>query len=365
MTGPDATFERLRERLGEQPPAPSAQDRELIWADQRHRLALARDDRGQVEIFVVGSPLTASTRAVAANLVHHTWRASDGSTFEASRVVLPSEPHFDGVATLVCAELQRNGVHRAPQSAFAQVEPVIELALRRAVLGDEALAGLAGELVVVDRLLRVTTAQAAVEVVDGWYGHDRSTRDLQLRDVGVEVKTTTGHRSIHSISGVRQVELGRAVDGRPETSLYLASVGITWLEEGVTGGLSLPGLIDSILSHLQAARVGTEVVTEFLKRVMQYGGDAGLGYDHAHHSLYPRFTRSFELRFERLYDMTDELVHVLTSKQLDGLDHVEVESVGYTLVLPDRLRGDVNPVSGLHGVATMIARRAALPLRAA
>lgn len=363
MTTPDAMFERLRERLGEQPPAPSPEDRELIWADPGHLLALARDDRGQVEIFVVGPPLTASSRVVAANLVHHTWRASDGSTLDASRVVLPGEPHFDGVATLVCAELLRNGVDRAPQAAFTQVEPVIALALRRAVLGDDALAGLVGELVVLDRLLRVTTPSAAAEVVAGWYGHDRSTRDLQLRGVGVEVKTTTGPRSIHSISGVRQVELGRAVDERPESALYLASVGIMWLDEGVTGGLTLPGLVDSILSHLETARVKPEDVAELLKRVMHYGGDAGLGYDHAHHSLYPRFLRPFELRFERLYDMTDEDVHVLTSEHLDGLVHVEVESVAYTVVLPDRLRGDVNPVSGLHAVATTIAKRAGLPLR--
>ncbi|GEA81935.1 PD-(D/E)XK motif protein [Cellulomonas uda] len=364
MTAPDALFERLRERLEQQPPAPSAEDRELVWADPGHLLALARDDRGQVEIFVVGPPLTASTRVVAANLVHHTWRTSDGSTFDASRVVLPGEPHFDGVATLVCAELLRNGVDRSPQAAFAQVEPVIALALRRAVLGDEVLAGLVGELVVLDRILRVTAPRAAAEVVAGWYGHDRSTRDIQLRGVGVEVKTTTGPRSIHSVSGVRQVELGRAVDGRPESALYLASVGVTWLDEDVAG-LTLPGLVDSILNHLEAAHVGPEDVAELLKRVMHYGGDAGLGYDHAHHNLYPRFLRPFELRFERLYDLTDEKVHVLTSKHLEGLDHVEVESVGYTIVLPDRLRGDVNPVAGLHAVATTIARRAGLPLRAA
>ncbi|MFC8190864.1 PD-(D/E)XK motif protein [Cellulomonas sp. NPDC057328] len=265
----------------------------------------------------------------------------------------------------MCTELVRHGVARDTQSAFARTEPVVALALRRAAIGDAAIVGLAGELLVLDALLNVVTPGAVPDVLDAWKGSAPSSRDFQLGDVGVEVKTTTASDSVHHVTGVHQVEPGTSVDGTPESALYLLSLGIRWLGRGATGGFTLPGLVDSVVARAHGAGVTEAVVDQLLTRVRQYGGDAGLGYDHASDSQLPRFLQPFEVRFERLYDMGDDDIHVLDSASLAGATHVDASTVEFTVRLPRRVRGDVNPVSGLRQIARAITARAHLPTKQA
>jgi hypothetical protein len=342
----ELTFELLRDHVGRLERASSSRSRTLLWADTAHRVALARDERGQIEVFVVGEELEATTRVVRDSMVHQRWTTHDASAIDATRVVLPAEPYFDGMATLVCAELVRNGIGDDAQRAFAMTEPVLGLALRRAALGSEVLVGLAGEMVLLAALLRAVQPAAVPDVLASWAGSAPSSRDFQLGDVGLEVKTTVSTESTHKVSGVHQVELGSSVGGVPESSLYLLSLGIRWLDADSTDGHTLPDLVDSVVARLSTDKL----VDEFLARVRQYGGDSGLGYDHRQDRLLPRFRRPFELRFERLYDMTDDAVRVLRSTHLAGLDHVDASSVSFELRLPRHVRGDTNPVAGLAAI---------------
>lgn len=349
------SFERLRDQVTALAPAVDRDVRDLLWADERHSMAVARDPRGRIEVFVIGDKVEASIRSVRECLVYQRWTTSDGGAIDATRVVLPADEHFDGVATLVCAELLRMGVAEDPQGAFSAVEPVLALALRRAVIGDEVVAGLIGELVLLEALLRQSPATAAPEILDGWTGHVPSSRDFQLGAIGVEVKTTMLPDSTHSVSGVHQVELGRPVGGVAESSLFLLSVGLRWLEPGAPGGTTLPRLVEAVLDRLPSE----EDSATFLARVRQYGGDSALGYDHASHAETPRYRHSVELRFERLYDMTDERVHVLRSPVLRDFDHVDPSSVQFRVTLPRHVRGDLNPVNGLPSIASTIVRLSA------
>jgi hypothetical protein len=308
-------------------------------------------------VFVVGDELVPTASIVRECLEYQRWTTSTGEVLDANRFVFPNAPHFDAVSALICVELVENGLHGDAQAAFLRTEPVLSLALRRATLGDEALLGLAGELMMLQAITRAAAPSASPDLVYAWTGSAPSTRDFQIGTVGVEVKTTTGATSEHYIHGLHQVELGSSVDGVQETSLFLMSLGLRWLDDA-GGGYSIPDLVDAVLSRLP----DEATARTFLARVRQYGGDVALGYDHTEHRDVPRFRRRFELRFERLYDMADESIRVLRSVDLDGRDHVEPKSVNYRLRLPPQVRGDVNPVTGLHSIVERILSLAQVPL---
>lgn len=343
----EQTFERLRDRVATLAVAQDASRRDLIWADSGRSIGLARDPKGQIELFVMGDELVASMGSVRDRLEYQRWFVGDGEPFDANRLVLPSAAHFDAVTALICVELLDNGFHQRPQEAFRATEPVIDLALKRAGLGNEHLVGLIGELLLLDALLRVAPSGSAHDLFSAWFGFKPSSRDFQLATVGVEVKTTTGPTSSHVIHGVSQVEPGQAVEGVQETSLFLVSLGLRWLDDPMTGGSSLPDLVDAILGRL----ADDDDRKALLAAVRAYGGDSVLGYDHVDDRNRRRFRRRFELKFERSYDMLDDAIRVLRSEQLDGLTHIEAGSVSYRVNLPNQVRGDLNPRAGLDSIA--------------
>ena len=339
------SYEWLRGALGELRAARSPEDRTLVWADSGHSLAASRDPSGRLEIFVVGEPLEALSPIVAENLEHQVWTTRDGAHLPANRVVLPDAPYFDGVAAFICSELFENGAAEDPARAFRRSEPVIALALRRATLSNQALVGLAGELFALARMVE-TLPQRAVQVLDGWFGSVPSSRDLQLGNVGVEIKTTSGPDSVHHIQGLHQIELGMSVDNAPETHLFLLSIGVEWLPATAGAGRSIPDLVDTILGALTAPGQRDQ----FLARTKQYGGDAGIGYDHWAHRELARFRRPFQTRFERLYDVSDERLRLLRGTDVERASHVETDSISYRVRLPLKVRGDVNPVAGMPAI---------------
>lgn len=351
MNEPDYTlsYEATRDAVEQLQPAATEDDRTLVWLDGAHIVAVARDVRGRIEIFVVCEPIAPSDKLVSENLQHQVWQTSTGEPLPANRLVLPGAAYFDGVAAFICAELTENGVVQDPAGAFRRSEPVIALALRRVVMSNQALVGLAGELFVIGRLVEALPERAA-PVVAGWYGSAPSTRDLQLGPIGVEIKTTTGSASVHHIQGFHQIELGVSVDATPETHLFLLSVGIDWLPARANVGRSIPELVDSILKAL----AGADLQDAFLSRLKQYGGDAAIGYDHLSQRDSPRYARRFQARFERLYDVTDERLHLLRRQDAAGAVDVDIDSINFRVSLPDKVRGDLNPVTGMSAVVARL-----------
>ncbi len=344
MTGTNQSFEWLRAAIEQQPSSTEKSGRTVIWANGRKSLGLSRDQSGSIELFVVGPELHAGRTEVSGCLTHQIWTTSDGTDLEASRLVLPGDANLPGVAAFVCAELLANGLEAEPQRAFTATEPVIMLLLRETAGRNQVLTGLVGELLALEALTRHSPTPD--HVADSWFGYGPSARDLQLGTVGVEVKTGTGSSSTHLVQGFHQIEVGHPVSGEPETKLYVLSVGIRWLEGGSSGGRTIPSLVDLIRARLSAG-----AASRFLARLLQYGGDAGTGYDHVRDRENPRFTRPWFATFERLYDMTDERIRVLRSDDLQGITHIDPASVTFQIRLPEQVDGVLNPVSGLEQIA--------------
>lgn len=344
------SFESTREAIAAVSPASSDLDRVLVWVDVEHRLALSRDVRGRIEVFIVCEELIATSKDLRTALQHQTWTTASGDPLPANRLVLPAAKHFDGVAAFICAELTANGIGADPIAAFGRTEPAIVLALRRAALSDQALVGLAGELYVLARLIGALPSLSQ-SIIDGWFGSGPSTRDLQVGTVGIEIKTTSGPMSTHHIQGLHQVELGLGVAGAPETHLFLLSLGLEWLSSASSAGRTIPLLVDAVL----AALPDSAAQDAFLARVKQYGGDAGIGYDHHEHRTASRYTQPFQARFERLYDLGDEALHLLRSTDVAHAVHVPQDSVSFRVQLPAQVRGDVNPVAGMPAIVEHLA----------
>lgn len=339
------SYEWLRAALGDLSPAGASEDRLLVWADSGHTLGVARDALGRLEVFMVGDPLVPTNSVVADNLQHQVWMTRDGVSLPANRLVLAAAPHFDGVAAFICSELLANGAADDMTDAFHRSEEVIALALRRAALSDHALLGLAGELFVIARLVE-SLAGLAGHVIDGWFGSVPSSRDLQIGAIGVEIKTTSAPASVHHIQGLHQVERGMSVNGAPETHLFLLSIGAEWLGREEDSAMTIPGLVQRVLDSL--TDVGQRRV--FVDRVKQYGGDASIGYDHANHHGLQRFRRPFRTRFERLYDLDDDRLHLLRSRDVEEATAVETGSISYRVRLPSKVRGDLNPITGMTAI---------------
>lgn len=352
--GNEESYEGLRARIVSLPPEPDIRSRTLAWVTGDRHLAVSRNPDGRVEVFVAGDPLRATSTAVGEVLEHDRWAADGGEEFEASRVVLPLGAHFDQFAALLCVELVDHGVAGDHHKAFAAVEPLIELALTREHATDLTLMGLIGELALLRKLLEEVPASARFDVLSSWAGSQPSSRDFQLDRVGVEVKTTQGASSVHKVSGVHQIEFGRSNGGVPESHLYMLSLGITWVSDDE--GDSLPELVDDVLALVP----DDEDRAGLLARIKEYGGDSAIGYDHARDGRKARYASRFTFRFERLYDMTDDNLKLLTSDRLVGLTNIDPTSVEFRVQLEERVRGDLNPVTGWSALAKTVLAAAGL-----
>lgn len=347
------TFEEIYRVASELEAASSSDDREVVWLSSRNVVGLARTYEGRVELFFRGPELKVRSRVIRQCLEHHTWHRTGGDPVEANRIMLPGVGHFDQVAAFISTELLRNGADSDPAAAFLRSEPIIELAIQRLRLSDEALLGLAGELVILEGLLSAAPPESAREVLSSWCGWRESRRDFELGDVGVEVKTTTRTVSAHRVQGVHQVE---PVAGL-EDLLILASIGAEWVPEGNASAYAIPSLVDAVVEHVRKALTepeATNLIRTFLARLREYGDERELGYDHATMAANPIYARPFVTRFCRGYDMTDSAVDVLRSDDILNRRHVESGSVAFTINLPDRITGDVNPVVGVRTIAERI-----------
>lgn len=352
MDDRDATYERFRDEIARLSAAPDASNRQLLWMSES-LLAVARNENQCVELFIVSEyPLRASISVVEDLLAHQVWTSSQGE-LSAARIVLPRGEHFDQLAALLCVEMIDGGLSEDRQGAFAAVEPLLALALSREVVGDPVLNGLIGELALLRRLLSQVAPPSRSDVLTAWAGSNPSSRDFQLGSVGVEVKTTQSIVSTHQVSGFHQIERGKSNGGVPETDLFLLSLGIEWLEAGA-GGTSLPELVDSVL----AVTPGHEAQGDLLARIKQYGGDITIGYDHRRDRSKGRYAGRFHIRFERLYDMTDERLELLKREDVNGLKNIDPESVEFRVVLGMKVHGDLNPIANWNALVPHVLAKA-------
>ena len=275
----DNHFETLRDDL-ELLRVPDGRARNLRWLATP--LAIGRTASGDYEIFIRGDELRASSSLVRRHVQHGDWRPEEGGDpFSASRIVLPAASHFAPIAALIAIELLRAGIAgpTGAQPAFTDVEPIIEMAIRRGALSEESIIGLFGELTLLRQLLLACAGEPEkmLRRLDYWHGWREGGRDFRIGNHAVEVKTTQAVASIHEFSGLHQLEPATLSSGGIE-SLHLMSIG---LAASNAMGENLPAIVSSIVSLLSGSSARPELADEFLHRVSLYGAVSGSGYSHA------------------------------------------------------------------------------------
>lgn len=348
----DLHFEALRTEL-EALRAPNGQARNLRWLAPL--LAVGRTTAGDFEVFIRGPELRASSSLVRRHLQCGNWRPMEGGEpFPASRIVLPSAPHFAAIAALIAIELMRAGIAgaRGPQEAFTDVEPIVEMAIRRGALPENVIIGLIGELTVLRQLIlaRSNTPASMMRCLDLWQGWQEGGRDFRLSNHSIEVKATQATASIHEFSGLHQLEPKLLPSGQLE-QLHLMSVG---LSASTTLGESLPTVVQSIINLLTTATGGQELGDEFVRRIALYGSQSGGGYSHpsmADWSVYgTRYAHSFQ---PRLYRLDDPAMKLLTRDVL-AQTFVQADGLAFTMHVPDQVSA-FNPAQSWEVVLARMA----------
>jgi hypothetical protein len=219
---------------------------------------------------------------------------------------------FDGYTMLmaIADRIQLGGAE--PVAAFEETLAIWESILAaRTRMGARTEIGLFGELLVVRSLLETGVAN-----VEGWRGGLSEEHDFGFAGVDVEVKTTSGERRQHWISGLGQLV---ETEGTP---LWLLSLQITRGGDGQ--GQTLPDLIDDVF----ALADGSE-----RDRVEQ--NLAGAGWHEAQRDLY---TERWRLRSAPLLLTVDSRFPRLTAALLSqvAVDTAPLRRVDYEIDLTDR-----------------------------
>lgn len=342
------TFETLLQ-IAQETPVPGTDDkRKVTWCDRDAAIGLAKQCDGSIEIFIRGEQLVPISTLVRRHLRFDQWARSDGAHFAANRLVFPAEPYFVAVTAFLAEELVRAGIAAAPLRAFRETEPLIEMALRRVALGEDEILGLLGELRFLEILLSVPTWRSKSYVLGSWRGFEKSERDFVLDANSIEIKATRGHASRHPVSSVGQVDPRRSDKGTPIESLHLVSMGFAAVEKAddQSRPLSLPLQVDAVLSLLATKDSPDDTHTlqsEFLDKVASYGGTIDRTYRHAEMHSWAVYQDAWQHRFLRIYDMTDPNIGVLRHADIAAHAHVDGGSVTFTIELPDKITGDLNP----------------------
>lgn len=362
MIDATAAYEKLRDQLAALSLPQRPEDRRTLWVVDR-LIGIAVTAVGTIELLLVGDRLLPAMKVVQRHLEYGRWTIEEtGLQIEANKIALPALPHFFSLAALIAVELHRCGFadRQSLPDAFGQVEPLIEVALRRTALTEEHVIGLMGELICLEAMLDAIPAlEFRGTVLDMWRGHSGG-RDFVIGNVGIEVKTTERLVSSHKFSGLHQVEAG-AVGDANEQSVYLLSVGLC---SSVDEGQSLSELVERLLRRLgQGDLPGFEGRTplqrRFLAEVASYGQANSIGYNHdtmAQEAIYgarlkPVFT-------PRLYDLSDPSIRLLTREHLLR-SHVSADDIQFRLELGESITPSNPAANWAKSIADLV--REALP----
>lgn len=346
------SYEAVLDQINAVPAGTTGDDRAITWLTDAKVIGLARNSRGHLELFLAGDQLKPRHGIVKSAMHYHSWHRDGQPPLNANRIRLPALGHFDQVGAFIAAELLREKADANLERAFSVVEPLIELAIKRLEISENAILGLVGELLLLDALCRRADDPQVGPVVQAWDGWRRSARDLTWKGTGVEIKTTTRVTSSHVIDGVHQIEPMPVTDDAPgEARLLLVSIGLCQADPNAPA-LSIPSLVESIVNRLTATGAGG-TVNEFLTRVAAYGSESGIGYEHSTMVNEAPFTTPFTVTFIRGYDMADPAVEVLRRDDVVAHQHVDAQSLTFRVDLPATISLD-NPVAGARRVAEAI-----------
>lgn len=346
------SYEEVLGQINAIPVGITGDDRTITWLTDAQVVGLARNNRGHLELFLAGDELKPRTNTVKSAIHHHLWHRDAQPPLSANRIRLPALGHFDQVGAFIVAELLREKADANLERAFTITEPLIELALKRLEISENAILGLVGELLLLDALCRRADDPHVGLVVQAWDGWRRSARDFTWEGTGVEIKTTTRTTSSHAIHGIHQIEPSPTSDDVPgEIRLLLVSIGLHQADPNMPA-LSLPSLVESIVGRLTSTGASS-LVDEFLSRVAMYGSESGIGYEHATMANEAPFTNRFSVTFVRGYNMADPAVEVLRHDDVVVHQHVDAQSLTFHVKLPATINLG-NPITGARRIAEAI-----------
>ena len=201
------SYEAVLNQINAVPTGSVGDDRKITWLTDSQVVGVARNSRGHLELFLAGDEIKPRSGMVRSAMHYHSWHRDALPPLKANRICLPALGHFDQVGAFIAAELLREEADSNLERAFAITEPLIELAIKRMEISENALLGLVGELLLLDAICRRAADHQVgliVQALDGWR---RSARDFRWGGTGVEIKTTTHSGSNHAIHGVHQSSL--------------------------------------------------------------------------------------------------------------------------------------------------------------
>lgn len=345
-------FEAILKQINVVPAGTTGVDRAITWLTDTKVVGIARNSRGHLELFLAGAELKPRTGTVKTAMHYHSWHRDTLPPLSANRICLPALGHFDQVGAFIISELLREKADVNLERAFAATEPLIQLAIKRMEISENAILGLVGELLLLDALCRRAADPQVGPIVQAWDGWRRSARDFTWEGTGIEIKTTTRTTSSHAIQGIHQIEPTPVSDEAiGEARLLLVSIGLCQADLNAPS-LSIPSLVESILDRLNATGA-SGLVDEFLTRVSVYGTESGIGYEHTKMVNEAPFTTTFNVTFIRGYDMTDPAVEVLRRDDVVIHQHVDAQSVNFRVELPATISLD-NPIVGTRRVVETI-----------
>ena len=151
------SYEAVLNQINVVPTGTTGDDRHITWLTDAKVVGIARNSRGHLELFLAGDELRPRTGTVKTAMHYHSWHRDTLPPLNANRICLPALGHFDQVGEFIAAELLREKADANLERAFAVTEPLIELAIKRMEISENAILGLVGELLLLDALCRRAT----------------------------------------------------------------------------------------------------------------------------------------------------------------------------------------------------------------
>jgi hypothetical protein len=237
------------------------------------RLHISRGATGQYTVFLEGSLDSFGSLPPVGGLEHSTAVTALPSSreFAVLRISCRDQLHGDRVLSHIAYELARRLVEHPPVTnaeLFRQVEWVLLLlGGRDAVLSPERQLGLAGECVLLRKLLVIARKRglSSMAVLERWWGHQPARRDFAALDIAIEVKTTSQNARQHQVGSIEQLD-----PQSPSEELYIFSLG---MRSDVTAPRKLPHFVDDVEAQLitMAGAPDPSAIALFQDQLKAYG----------------------------------------------------------------------------------------------
>ena len=271
---------------------------------------------------------------------------------------IASEGIQGDVASFIIYELYKNDIENAINPAFVKCASLIKMLTEDNSTGLSKVLGLVGELYFLNEVLEI---DATLDVAKIWYGYEKSNRDFNIKNFGIEVKTTTSPDAKHYISSLKQVTPcnNDSEVGGVERGLFLLSLSfipysseVTQLSNRNITLYSLYSLINAIKSKITSETS----LNIFLKNVQTYLNMKNTQEDIFMANLKDDrlLSMNFRLRHSRFYDMYDfENIKIFRDGHLSEYPHLDQSSLKFTINFPERITPD-NPKTFIEGLGTII-----------